>query len=214
MGLRNQRSNVALSAAREPATARGAAKRSRLILAARNVFEKKGFLETRITDIAAAANSASGTFYIYFDSKEAVFEAVIDEAINELLSALRAGRPESSDPATLIAHDNEQYVIAYRQHSDILRAMEQVATFNTHFARVRQSVRDRFVDRATRSIITWSNEGKCNITTTPRTVAGLLVAMTDNFCYHWLALDRNYADEEVVAGMNMIWTRALDLTSK
>ena len=47
--------------------------RARLVEAAKKVFERDGFLEARIVDIAEAANLAPGGFYHYFDSKEELF---------------------------------------------------------------------------------------------------------------------------------------------
>src|SRR4051794_2983245 len=60
-----------------PLTPRGRRTRSALVSAARAVFERDGFVGARVTDIAAHAGVAHGTFYTYFDSKEAVFRDVI-----------------------------------------------------------------------------------------------------------------------------------------
>ena len=40
------------------------------------MFEERGFLDTRVADIVAAAGVAQGTFCSYFDSKEAAFTEV------------------------------------------------------------------------------------------------------------------------------------------
>ena len=36
------------------------------------VFERDGYLEARLTDITAEAHCSTGSFYTYFDSKEAL----------------------------------------------------------------------------------------------------------------------------------------------
>ena len=46
--------------------------------AAKRIFERDGFLESRIVDIAEEADIAPGTFYHYFDSKEEVFREVAE----------------------------------------------------------------------------------------------------------------------------------------
>ncbi|MGH2927257.1 MAG: TetR family transcriptional regulator, partial [Solirubrobacteraceae bacterium] len=56
-----------------PVRARGVRTRAALIDAARRVFERDGYLEARVADIAAAAGVAHGSFYTYFDSKDDVF---------------------------------------------------------------------------------------------------------------------------------------------
>ncbi|HEX7480125.1 MAG TPA: TetR/AcrR family transcriptional regulator [Polyangiales bacterium] len=53
--------------------------RQSLLVAAEQVFVSSGFLNTKMTDIATAAGVAVGTLYNYFDSKEAIFEAIMAE---------------------------------------------------------------------------------------------------------------------------------------
>ena len=48
-----------------------------LLDAALAVFAEKGFAAARMEDIAARAGAAKGTLYLYFPSKEAVFEALV-----------------------------------------------------------------------------------------------------------------------------------------
>jgi AcrR family transcriptional regulator len=193
-------------------TRKGAATRARLVDAAHAVFARSGFLETKITDITAAAGSANGTFYVYFDSKEEILKAVVDEVIEDFLATLREGRPKDADPVTVIDHDNRQYVVAYRKHADIMRVIEQVATFNDEFAALRRSIRERFTERAARGIQSWQEDGRCTTRFPGRTMAGLLVSMVDNFTYNWLSLGHDYSEEEVVPAMTDIWVRALGLT--
>lgn len=40
-------------------------------------FAEKGFLATRLDDVATRAGVAKGTVYLYYDSKEALFEAAV-----------------------------------------------------------------------------------------------------------------------------------------
>ncbi|HQR03854.1 MAG: TetR/AcrR family transcriptional regulator [Proteobacteria bacterium] len=57
-----------------------------LLAAALALFVEKGFAATRLEDIAARAGVSKGTLYLYFDSKEALFEAVIREGILPVLA--------------------------------------------------------------------------------------------------------------------------------
>ena len=59
-----------------PTTRRGQQTRAALVDAAAEVFGEKQFLATNVTDIATRAGTAHGTFYRYFDSKEAIFREV------------------------------------------------------------------------------------------------------------------------------------------
>ena len=60
---------------------------SELIAAALDLFVERGFAATRLDDVAARAGVSKGTLYLYFESKEALFKAVIEEAIVPLLAS-------------------------------------------------------------------------------------------------------------------------------
>jgi AcrR family transcriptional regulator len=59
-------------------------RRAEIIAAALKVFAKKGFNSARAEDVAAQARIAKGTLYLYFDSKEAIYEAALAHAMTQL----------------------------------------------------------------------------------------------------------------------------------
>lgn len=56
-----------------------------LTAAALQLFVEKGFAATRLEDVAARASVSKATLYLYFDSKEALFKAVVQEGILPVL---------------------------------------------------------------------------------------------------------------------------------
>jgi TetR/AcrR family fatty acid metabolism transcriptional regulator len=60
-------------------------RRRQILDAALTVFAEKGYHGTAISDLVKTAGVARGTFYLYFDSKEAVFQ----ELLSGLLLTLR-----------------------------------------------------------------------------------------------------------------------------
>lgn len=82
-----------------PRRRRKEARPTELTAAALELFVVKGFAATRLDEIAALAGVSKGTLYLYFDSKEALFEAVIREGILPIVDsaeALAAGHTGSS----------------------------------------------------------------------------------------------------------------------
>ena len=67
--------------------------------AALELFVEKGFVGTRLEDVAARAGVSKGTLYLYFDSKEALFKAVIQEGIVPILEE-GAGLVDSFEGST------------------------------------------------------------------------------------------------------------------
>jgi len=61
----------------------GGAKRRQVMEGARTVFLSQGFDGASMNDIARAAGVSKGTLYVYFESKEQLFEALIRESRKE-----------------------------------------------------------------------------------------------------------------------------------
>ena len=76
------------------AAPKNAATRNRLIGSARFLFWERGYAGTSMSELLAHAEVNSGSFYHFFDSKEALLRAVLEQYI-ELL------RPMIVDPAFL-----------------------------------------------------------------------------------------------------------------
>ena len=74
-----------------PLTTRGQRTRRRLLEAAEQVFADLGYHEASIVKITERAAVALGTFYLYFDSKQAIF----DELVLDLNSRVRHSMSEA-----------------------------------------------------------------------------------------------------------------------
>jgi len=65
-------------------------RRKDLVDAARRTFGEKGFKATTVSEIVKEAGVAQGTFYLYFDSKEEVLEALGESIAEEILDVIKA----------------------------------------------------------------------------------------------------------------------------
>jgi AcrR family transcriptional regulator len=63
---------------------RGHRTRARLLAAGVGVIDAKGLHGARVDDIVTAARSSHGTFYLYFSSKEDLFEQLVAEVAGEI----------------------------------------------------------------------------------------------------------------------------------
>lgn len=60
------------------------ARRAQILESALQVFSERGYHGASVSDLVAAAGVARGTFYLYFDSKDAVFRELLDELLDHL----------------------------------------------------------------------------------------------------------------------------------
>ena len=69
------------------------AKRRQILEGARRVFLGRGFDAASMGEIAREARVSKGTLYVYFDSKEALFAALIEESKRETAERSAGARP-------------------------------------------------------------------------------------------------------------------------
>jgi AcrR family transcriptional regulator len=92
---------------------RRAATHGMILDSARGLFTDKGFEGASIDDIAAAAGVAKGAVYHHFESKEALFERVLEGVQADLAAASPPpGFQVVRDPAQLIAAGVLHYLLA------------------------------------------------------------------------------------------------------
>jgi AcrR family transcriptional regulator len=75
----------------------GSAKRRQIMEGARTVFLGSGFDGASMNDIARVSGVSKGTLYVYFDSKERLFEALIREERRQQAERMTDFSLESSD---------------------------------------------------------------------------------------------------------------------
>src|SRR6476469_5231087 len=95
-----QPSALAASDGKAPRTARGERTLRKILDGAREEFGERGFSESSIVGITQRAGVALGTFYTYFDSKEALFQALVRDMsaqVRDNVGPAFAGAADSLD---------------------------------------------------------------------------------------------------------------------
>jgi AcrR family transcriptional regulator len=69
-----------------------------VIDAALALFAEFGYAQTRLDDVAAKAGISKGTVYLYFASKQELFEAVVHDRVTPWLEAIAEQKINEEDP--------------------------------------------------------------------------------------------------------------------
>ena len=198
----------------EPRSAKGRRTRARLFEAGKVVFERDGFLQARITDIAAEANVSHGSFYHYFDSKESLFREIAEEvevrlvAMNDIAQDL----DEDAGPIDRIRAANKAYLTAYKKEARIMRVIEEVSRYNDDVRLVRSKRDDYLAARLESAIKRLQAEGLADQRIDERYAATALGGMVAKFAEMMFVGGARFDMQAAVEQLTLLWANSLGLT--
>src|SRR6478672_13365202 len=140
----------AASTGKAPRTARGERTLRKILDAAREEFGERGFSESSIVGITQRAGVALGTFYTYFESKEALFQALVQDMSAQVRDNVGPALVGAADGL-----DGERRALAafldfVRDHRDIYRIIDESefvepAAYREHYETTASRIATRLI---------------------------------------------------------------------
>lgn len=179
--------------------------------AARTVFERDGYLDSRVTDISAEARTATGSFYTYFDSKEDIFATVLSELQDDMLHQHIQEVVDSDDPRAVIEASNRAYLLSYQRNAKLMRLLEQVSTIDERVRALRHRRAQAFVERNAHSIRGLQARGLADPDLDAVLTATALSSMVSRVAYINYVVGGAWEIEELVQELTRLWVNALGI---
>jgi len=201
------------SAPARPRRADAERNRKALLVAARRVFERDGYVGARVTDIAGEAGIAHGSFYSHFRDKDDVLAAVLAEVEEEMLHpgpVLTPAGAEPADPVTVIEAANLAYLQAYQRNARLMALLEQVSTVDKDFLELRLQRSAAFLARNARAIGRLQRAGLADPILDADLASLALSTMTSRSAYAAFAIGRGDIDvHQLAATITRLWVNGL-----
>jgi AcrR family transcriptional regulator len=137
-GARTDGGNAGAGPARAPKTERGRRTLRALLDAAAEEFGDKGFHEAGITSITQRAGVATGSFYTYFDSKEAIFTALVRDLSDQVRDFVAPRIAGQKDQLAAERAGQEAFIAFAQAHKEIYRIIDEAefvdpASYRAHY---------------------------------------------------------------------------------
>ena len=123
------------------------ARPAELLEAAFELFVERGFAATRIDDIAARAGVSKGTVYLYFASKQAVFEALVRQAVLPNVERLIGETARPGIPVLEILPRLLRAITSTMAGSSLLQFPRLIIAESQQFPELAQFWRETVIDR-------------------------------------------------------------------
>ena len=121
-----------------PRTDRGRRTLRAMLDAAAGEFGERGFHDASIARITARAGVALGTFYTYFESKEAVFRALVNDMSAQVRTTVGPHILAAPDRLTGERQGLRAFLDFVREHKELYRILDEAefvdpASWRTHY---------------------------------------------------------------------------------
>lgn len=115
-----------------------------LVEAAEQVISKHGYDRATMQDIAAAAGCATGTLYLYFKTKEDLFNAMVAKHCAAIVDSLRKAMDAKGTPVEKLRAKIEAHTDYFEKHPQFFRVFYTAGP--TVKATIQQSLHDEALE--------------------------------------------------------------------
>ena len=165
--------------------------RQDLLAAAKKVLAEKGYHNTKIADIAAAADVGVGTFYLYYETKEALFFELVEETARVLKEEIDQARAQVDDVAEKVRAANYAF---FRFAQDNRELLKIIFGHGNAFNVLLRQVYALFIDRSTNNVAEGIQQAVFR-PLPPEVVANALVGMSAQVVSWWVEQEGLSAEE-------------------
>ena len=185
--------------------------RTRLISAAREVFEERGYLDTKLSDITTAAGCSTGTFYLYFADKNEILNTILEMVKEEMLHPAELPHTGDTSIREIIAASNRDYLAAYLRNAAMMKLLDQVAAIDPSFREVRRRRSEAFVQRNARAISSLQERGLADTSLDPYVASKALSAMVSRTAFDAFCFGEDLDIDLIADTCTTLWVNALRL---
>jgi AcrR family transcriptional regulator len=166
--------------------AKGLETRRRLLDAAERVFGELGFYDASIVKITEAAGVAQGTFYLYFASKQEIFEELVRDLNARVRHAMQKSAAQGRDRIEAERLGFRGYFRFTSEHPALYRIVRQAefvspATLQYHYEKITEGYVEGLREAMARGEIAGGE---------PEVIAWALMAVGEMLGMRWLLWNR------------------------
>ena len=161
-------------------------RRRQILDAAVRAFAKKGYHASRVSDIAEEAGVAYGLVYHYFESKDAVLEAVFREMWGMMVAAINAIEEIEESPREQLRKSCAIVLRTWRDYPDVVRVLvREVARSGEQLQREVEEIAHAF-EALQRIVARGQEQGVFRNDVSPRLSAWIIYGSLEEILTGWV----------------------------
>src|SRR5215475_4243636 len=168
-------------------------KRAAILRAATRVFARNGYFNSKVADIARAAEVADGTVYLYFRSKEEILHSIFDQNMAEAIAAGRKLVEALHDPREKLRRIALLHLQRLGADRDLAVVFQVELRGSTKFMEEFSAAGfAEYLGMLRRTFEEGQRAGVFRRNLNPKLVAKVLFGALDEMATNWIISKRNY----------------------
>jgi TetR/AcrR family fatty acid metabolism transcriptional regulator len=168
-------------------------KRTAILKAATSVFAEKGFFNSKVADIAAAAGIADGTVYLYFKSKDEILHSIFDRAMAEFIDEGKRELEKVTSPESRLSKIAELHLARLGADRDMAIVFQVELRGSTKFMREFSAAGfSDYLDIIKTTIEQGQNDGLFRNDIKPVVAAKIFYGSLDEMVTNWILSKKSY----------------------
>ena len=203
------RPSVARTPEQPLSTAKSQRRRAGLLVAAQQVFEERGYVDTSVSDIVRVAGGSRASFYSYFNTKDDVLGVLVNELTDDLFAAATQPVGPGATSFESLTATIRQFMHAYRDRAPLLLILDQATTVNEDFLALRLAIRARFAASLEATLNQRRQRRPDPDELDPRVTAIALGGMVEDMARGRYLFRQAIDEEQAVRTLAVLWARGL-----
>lgn len=162
-------------------------KREKILESAIRTFAKRGFHQSRVSDIAQEAGVADGTIYLYFKNKEDLLISIFEEKMGEMLGRMKAELEPLTDPRDRLRRFIEFHLGQLERHRSLAEVLQVELRLSNKF--MKEYVPERlgqYLELLSEIICEGQQQGIFRPDVMPAVAKRAIFGAMDELAMHWV----------------------------
>jgi TetR/AcrR family transcriptional regulator, fatty acid metabolism regulator protein len=170
-------------------------KREKIIKAAVEVFARKGFYQSKVSEIAQAAAVADGTIYLYFHNKDDILISIFEEAMTKIINEMQDKVGQETDPRKKIEQFAKTHMGLVKKNRALSEVIQVEIRQSSKFMKEYDNRKfAQYLDMISEIIIEGQDQGLFRQDINPGIIKRAFFGALDELSRLWvLAPHKNYA---------------------
>lgn len=177
---------------------------------AATIFANKGFANTTVDEIAAAAGLAKGTVYYHFKSKEELLFSLIEQGVEKFVVQIETRTAKAKDGAERLDALIEAQVDFFTEYRDFCRTMlSEIWRLESYWKQSSEKIQSKYLSVIHQVLNRVKREGAIKRSINTEAAAMALFGLVSVSSLDWLIFHPKMSRKVVLATMKEIFVHGI-----